>query len=70
MIMEYTHVEYCNMLVILGTCNILDGTAAREYTLLCPSRRYPESVVFRLVAQSLPKVGSVPSTAHVKAGRP
>jgi hypothetical protein len=33
MIMEYTHDEYCDMPLNLGTCNSRAGVAAREYAL-------------------------------------
>jgi hypothetical protein len=70
MVMEYTNVEHCNMLLNLGTSTNRAGTAAREYRLLYPSRRHQASIVFRRLEQSVRKIGSVPRTAHVNADRP
>jgi hypothetical protein len=47
MIMEYTHDEYCDMLLTLGACNSRAGTAAREYALRYRGRRHPDANVFR-----------------------
>jgi hypothetical protein len=72
MIMEYTHGEYCDMLLILGACNSNSraGTAAREYALHYPGRCHPDANVFRRLAQRLRETGSVTPTALVNAGRP
>jgi hypothetical protein len=70
MIMEYTHDEYCDMLLTLGACNSRAGTAVREYALRYPGRRHPDANVFRRLEQRLRETGSVKPTALVKAGRP
>jgi hypothetical protein len=58
------------MLLTLGTCNSRAGTAAREYALRYPGRRYTNANVFRLLEQRLYETGSVKPTTHVNAGRP
>jgi hypothetical protein len=70
MIMDYTHNEYCNMLLTLGVCNSFAGTAAREYVLHYPGRRHPDANVFQRLEQRLRKTGSVTPTALVNAGHP
>jgi hypothetical protein len=70
MITEYTHDEYCDMLLTLGACNSRAGTAAREYALRYPGRRHPDANVFRRLEQCLRETGSVTSTALVNVGRP
>jgi hypothetical protein len=68
--MEYTHDEYCDMLLTLGACYSRAGTAAREYALRYPGRRHPDANVFRRLEQGLRETGSVTPTALVNAGRP
>jgi hypothetical protein len=46
MIMEYTHDEYSDMLLTIGTCNSRTGTAARKYALLYRGRRHPDANIF------------------------
>jgi hypothetical protein len=70
MIMEYTHDEYCEMLLTLGACNSRAGTAAREYALRYSGRRHPNANVFRQLEQRLCETGSVTPTVLVNAGRP
>jgi hypothetical protein len=68
-IMEYTHDEYCDMLLTLGACNSRAGTAAREYAIRYPGRRHPDANVFRRLEQRLSETGIVTPTALVNAGR-
>jgi hypothetical protein len=68
MIMEYTHDEYCDMLLTLGACNSRAGTAAREYAVRYPGRRHPDANVFRRLEQRLHETGRVTPTALVNAG--
>jgi hypothetical protein len=67
---EYTHDEYCDMLLTLGTCSSRAGTVAREHTLRYSGQRHPDANVFRRLEQCLLETGSVTPTAHVNAGRP
>jgi hypothetical protein len=57
--MEYTHDEYCDMLLTLGASNSGAGTPAREYALRYPGRRHPDANVFRRSQQHLRETGSV-----------
>jgi hypothetical protein len=70
MIMEYTHDEYCDMLLTLGARNSRAGTAAREYKLCYPGRRHSNANMFRRLEQRLRETGSVTPTALANAGRP
>jgi hypothetical protein len=45
-IMEYTHNEYCNMLLNLGTCNSQSGTDAWENMLHYPGQCHPVDMCF------------------------
>jgi hypothetical protein len=67
-IMEYAHDEYCDMLLILSTCNSRSGTVAREYELHYPGRRHPDAV--STIGAVSPETESVIATTHVDAGRP
>jgi hypothetical protein len=44
--MEYTHNEYCNMLLTLGTCNNQAGTAAWENIQHYPGYCHPDATCF------------------------
>jgi hypothetical protein len=60
--MEYTHDEYCNMLltlITLFTCNSQSGTATQEYTLHYPSWCYPNTHVLQQLEQRLSETGNV-----------
>jgi hypothetical protein len=70
MIMEYTHYEYCDMLLTLGACNSRAGTAAWEYTLRYPGRCHPDAKVFQRLVQRLSETESVTPMALVNAGHP
>lgn len=59
--------EYCDVLLILGTCNGPAGTAAREDALRYPGKRHPDANVFRGLKQHLRETGSATPTAHVNA---
>jgi hypothetical protein len=67
-IMEYTHDEYCDILLALGTCNTCSraGAAAQEFALPYSGRRHPDANVFRQLEQRLLET----PTAHVNADRP
>jgi len=52
-VVEYTHVEYCDMFLILGSLNIRYGTNARTYALHHPGRRHPGAIVFRWLQKFL-----------------
>jgi hypothetical protein len=65
MIMEYTHDEYCDVPLVLGTCSSRAGIAAREYAL-----HYPDTNVFRRLEHRLHETRNVTPTAHVNTGRP
>jgi hypothetical protein len=58
MALEYTHGEYCDLPLTLGTCNRA-GTAAREYALRYPGRRHPDANVFELLEQRIRDTGNV-----------
>jgi hypothetical protein len=58
------------MLINPGTCTSRAGTAAREYEVRYPSRRFPHANVFRRLEQRPHETGSVTPTARVNAGRP
>jgi hypothetical protein len=70
MIIEYTHDEYCDMLLTLGACNSRAGSAAPEFALHYPCRRHPDANAFRRLEQRLRETGSVTHTALANAGRP
>jgi hypothetical protein len=65
--MEYTHDEYCDMLLTLGAYNSRAGIVAREYALRYPGRRHPDADVFRRLEQRLRETGSATPTALVNA---
>jgi hypothetical protein len=51
MFLQYTHDEYCYMLLTLCACSSGVRTDAREYTLRHPARRRPDANVFRRLEQ-------------------
>jgi hypothetical protein len=67
MIMTYTHDEYCDMLLTLGTCSSLAGTAARECALRYAGRRLPDANVFRRLEKRLRETEIITLTAYVNA---
>jgi hypothetical protein len=54
MIMEYTHDEYCNMSLMLGTRNSRAAIAAWEYDLLYPGRCHLDTVYFSTIEAAFP----------------
>jgi pyrimidine deaminase RibD-like protein len=70
MIMEYTHNEYCDMLLTLGTCSSRAGTVARECALRHSGQRHPDANAFLQLEQCLLETENVTCTTHVNAGRP
>lgn len=57
--MEYTNVEYCDMLLILGQCNNQVGVAARRYAEIYRHRRHPDAYVIRRAEIRLRETGSI-----------
>jgi hypothetical protein len=46
-VMEYTHYEYCDMLLTVGACDSQAGTASCEHAEHYPGWCYPDATVFR-----------------------
>lgn len=59
LIMEYTHDEFCDILLPLGACNNWAGTAAWEYALCYPAWCHPDAEVFWQLEHHLREKGSV-----------
>jgi hypothetical protein len=51
--MQYTHDEYCHVLLTLGTHKNLVGTAAWEYAQSYLGRSHPDANVFQRLEQRL-----------------
>jgi hypothetical protein len=68
MIVEYTHDEYCNMFVSLGTFNSC-GVPAQEYVLRYPSQHHQDANVFWRLEQHICGA-SVTRMRHMNAGHP
>lgn len=54
MIVQYTHDEYCDMLLTLGISNSRPGTATREYAQFFPGRRHPDADVLMAIGTESP----------------
>jgi hypothetical protein len=60
--------EYCDMLLILSTCNSRAGSAAGEYAIRYLGR-HRDANVFRLSEQGLRETGNVKPMTHLNACR-
>lgn len=63
MLMEYTHDEYCDML-------LFPGTAAWEYALHWPGQHQPVTNVFHWLEKCLCETGKVAPMAYINSGCP
>jgi hypothetical protein len=70
MIMDYTHNEYCDILLTLSTYTRWAGTVAREHVLRYPGQHHSEANAFGQLEQCLCETGGVTPMAQMNAARP